>query len=80
MRIMSFLKLFIKQSFYLFSLCLYREADFQSIHQQMSDKLEIVGFLDIADVASPCTLSRHLVLPTSTREKIKIESNSTEGV
>ena len=32
--------------------------------------LEICGFLDIADVASPPILSRHLVLPTI-KEKLK---------
>lgn len=56
-----------------------READFLSIHHQMSDKLEIVGFMDIADVASPPTLSRHLVLPTPTRDRnMKPESNSVD--
>lgn len=46
-----------------------REAEFQIIHKEMSDKLEIVGFLEIAEVASPATVSRHLVLPISTRDR-----------
>ncbi|KAK7501745.1 hypothetical protein BaRGS_00007176 [Batillaria attramentaria] len=46
-----------------------RELDFEYVHREMSDKLEVAGFLEIAEVASPPTVSRHLVLPISTRER-----------
>uniref|UniRef100_A0A0B6ZRF4 Integrator complex subunit 14 n=1 Tax=Arion vulgaris TaxID=1028688 RepID=A0A0B6ZRF4_9EUPU len=35
----------------------------------VSDKLEIIGFIDIKDIGSPPTVARHLVLPRSTKEK-----------
>ncbi|XP_005092704.1 integrator complex subunit 14 [Aplysia californica] len=35
----------------------------------VSEKLEIVGFIDIKDVGSPPTIARHLILPRSIREK-----------
>ncbi|XP_041364746.1 integrator complex subunit 14-like [Gigantopelta aegis] len=35
----------------------------------LSNTLKICGFLDIADVSSPPTISRHLVLPVGTKEK-----------
>ena len=42
-----------------------KEADFQITHHDISDTVDIVGFLDVSDVSSPTSLSRHLVLPTS---------------
>ena len=63
-----------------FNLC-FRELEFQYVHCEMSNTLDVVGFLDIAEVASPPTLSRHLILPTSTRERsAKPESNGGEGI
>ncbi|KAK7115448.1 integrator complex subunit 14-like [Littorina saxatilis] len=56
-----------------------KELDFQCVHREMSNTLNVAGFLDIAEVASPPTLSRHLILPTSTRERnTKSDSNGGE--
>lgn len=35
----------------------------------VSDKLEIIGFIEIKDIGSPPTVARHLILPRSTKEK-----------
>lgn len=49
--------------------------DFENIDVTIGPTLEICGFLDIADVASPPILSRHLVLPTI-KEKPKDEPSA----
>ncbi|XP_076444143.1 integrator complex subunit 14-like isoform X2 [Babylonia areolata] len=46
-----------------------KELEFQYVHREMWETLTILGFLDLGEVASPPTLSRHLVLPTSTKER-----------
>ncbi|KAL8613427.1 hypothetical protein ACOMHN_057147 [Nucella lapillus] len=46
-----------------------QELEFEHIHREMADTLTIVGFLEIAEVASPPAISRHLVLPTSSKER-----------
>ncbi|XP_071105029.1 integrator complex subunit 14-like [Haliotis cracherodii] len=47
----------------------------------LNNNLEVCGFLDIADVASPPTVSRHLVLPTISKDRGKPadENGSKEG-
>ncbi|CAG5114553.1 unnamed protein product [Candidula unifasciata] len=35
----------------------------------VTDKLEIIGFIDIKDIGSPPTVARHLVLPKSTKDR-----------
>ncbi|BFY97677.1 hypothetical protein BsWGS_00718 [Bradybaena similaris] len=42
--------------------------DGQETHT-VTDKLEIIGFIDIKDIGSPPTVARHLVLPKSTKDK-----------
>lgn len=51
----------------------FRTDEFEHISVDISKTLEILGFLDIADVASPPMLSRHLVLPMSTKNIKKME-------
>lgn len=48
---------------------LCRETEFTKIQQTVSDELNIMGFLDIGDIASPQIVSRHLVLPSSQRKE-----------
>lgn len=42
--------------------------EFEEVHQEVNSNLEIVGFIDIADIASPQALSRHLVLPLPNKD------------
>ena len=42
-----------------------RDHDFEHVTREPSNELRICGFLDIADLASPPYLSRHLLLPVS---------------
>ncbi|XP_074650578.1 integrator complex subunit 14-like [Tubulanus polymorphus] len=42
-----------------------KERDFEYICRSISTDVEIFGFLDIADIASPPVISRHLILPVS---------------
>ncbi|XP_022335197.2 integrator complex subunit 14-like [Crassostrea virginica] len=42
--------------------------EFDEVHQEVDSSLEILGFIDIADIASPQALSRHLVLPLPSKE------------
>lgn len=42
--------------------------EFEEVHQEVGSCLEILGFVDIADVASPQALSRHLVLPLPSKD------------
>ena len=37
--------------------------DFSTETYTISDQLEVVGFLELADIGSPAAVSRHLVLP-----------------
>ena len=81
----SKLEVHIQQNCVVFSACMFqlcfRELEFQYVHCKMSNMLDVVGFLDIAEVASPPTLSRHLILPTSTRERsVRSENNGVEGM
>ncbi|XP_053405722.1 integrator complex subunit 14-like isoform X2 [Mercenaria mercenaria] len=46
-----------------------KENEFVSVHTTVSDKLEICGFMDLQDIASPPTVSRHLVLPVASKQK-----------
>ena len=41
---------------------------FEHVKKEVSSTLEVLGFIDIGDMASPQTLSRHLVLPQPSRE------------
>ena len=44
----------------------YKETrDFEAIEATVSNTVEVLGFLTIADVASPPVLSRHLILPAA---------------
>lgn len=56
-----------------------QEREFEFVHREMSDKLEVAGFLEIAEVASPPTVSRHLVLPTSTRDRSANTDTEKDG-
>ena len=51
----------------------FRTDEFEQVSVEVSKSLEILGFLDIADVSSPPMLSRHLVLPMSTKNLKKAE-------
>ena len=54
---------------------MYRKRK-EEMHQlHMPSELKIIGFLDIADVASPAYVSRHLVLPVS-----KLSDDNKEGI
>lgn len=56
------------------------EDEFTSTNKQVSDKLEICGFMDLQDIASPPTVSRHLVLPVANKQKhISTDSNGEKG-
>lgn len=69
----------------------YRKAgDFEWTIAEMSDTIEICGFLDIADVSNPPTLSRHLVLPLASPKpsgedvkdspsRVKTENDEEDG-
>ena len=35
----------------------------------VSEKIEIIGFLDIRDIGSPATVARHLILPRSSKDR-----------
>lgn len=39
--------------------------DFEVVEAEIDDKLDVKGFLTLADVASPSVVSRHLILPFS---------------
>ncbi|KAJ8304198.1 hypothetical protein KUTeg_017781, partial [Tegillarca granosa] len=45
--------------------------EFELVHKEVSSTLDVLGFLDIADVAGPQTLSRHLVLPRTIKDRQK---------
>lgn len=49
--------------------------DFEWIKRTLSNKIDICGFLDMNDVSSPASYSRHLVLPTAP-QKGETGSNS----
>ena len=49
-------------------LLINRTDEFEQISVEVSKTLDILGFLDIADVASPPMMSRHLVLPMSNKD------------
>jgi hypothetical protein len=42
--------------------------EFEEVHQEVNSSLEVLGFIDIADIASPQALSRHLVLPLPNKD------------
>ncbi|KAH9518396.1 Integrator complex subunit 14 [Bulinus truncatus] len=46
-----------------------RQLDDGNTTYMVSEKIEIIGFIEIKDVGSPPTVARHLVLPRSTKEK-----------
>jgi hypothetical protein len=55
----------------------YKEVkDFEVVEAAVSDEIDVIGFLTIAEVASPPVLSRHLVLPavkdTAEQEEIRL--------
>jgi len=52
---------------YSFDFSCYREDEYSSVHCTISDNLEICGFMDLQDIASPATVSRHLVLPVQNK-------------
>jgi hypothetical protein len=53
-------------------LLINRTDEFEQISVEVSKTLDILGFLDIADVASPPMMSRHLVLPMSNKDLKKV--------
>lgn len=44
-------------------------SDFENVRSTVSDVLEICGFMDVQDIASPPTVSRHLVLPVAGKQR-----------
>ncbi|CAL1538840.1 unnamed protein product [Lymnaea stagnalis] len=57
-----------------------RHLDDGKVTYTVSDKLEILGFLDIKDIGSPPTVARHLVLPRSTKEKTDAKDKDGKNV
>ncbi|XP_060558631.1 integrator complex subunit 14-like [Ruditapes philippinarum] len=55
-----------------------KESEFVSVHTTVSEKLEICGFMDLQDIASPPTVSRHLVLPVTNKQKQNSAESSGE--
>ncbi|KAK3098993.1 hypothetical protein FSP39_025008 [Pinctada imbricata] len=51
--------------------------EFDHIKKEVSSSLEVMGFIEIGDAASPQTLSRHLVLPLPSKDS-KVSSDSSE--
>ena len=43
-----------------------RDHEFERVEKSVSRVIEICGFIDITDIASPPFVSRHLLLPTGT--------------
>ncbi|XP_071439840.1 integrator complex subunit 14 isoform X1 [Hetaerina americana] len=58
--------------------------DFESVKRSITDTIEILGFLDVADVGSPMAYSRHLVLPIASGKGesvptgVKVEADSED--
>ncbi|ELU02608.1 hypothetical protein CAPTEDRAFT_229105 [Capitella teleta] len=55
-----------------------KDHDFQHIKKGVSSKLNICGFLDISDIASPPFISKHLVLPVSSKSGLTDHSSDQE--
>ncbi|ESO88197.1 hypothetical protein LOTGIDRAFT_206942 [Lottia gigantea] len=53
------------------------ETDEGKVERMISHELHICGFLDISDVSSPPTISRHLVIPRS-KQQVKDDSINKE--
>ncbi|KAK2143093.1 hypothetical protein LSH36_878g01004 [Paralvinella palmiformis] len=61
-----------------------KDHEFERIEKSVSHVIEVVGFMDIGDIASPPYISRHLVLPVSTSpenggEHVKDEEEDGDG-
>ncbi|GFR69232.1 von Willebrand factor A domain-containing protein 9-like [Elysia marginata] len=48
---------------------LVRDIDEERETYNISDKIDIIGFLDIKDIGSPPTIARHLILPRSMKDR-----------
>lgn len=46
----------------------FRVHEFEHVKKVASREIRICGFIDIADIASPPYISRHLVLPIGTSQ------------
>lgn len=57
----------------------HESGDNNEIQRTVSNNLQICGFLDLQDIASPPTLSRHLVLPIANKEKSETKTESTDA-
>ncbi|KAH3839511.1 integrator complex subunit 14-like [Dreissena polymorpha] len=55
-----------------------RSSEFSSAQCMVSDRLEICGFMDLGDIASPPTVSRHLVLPLPARPGNEVKGEGDE--
>uniref|UniRef100_T1JDL9 Integrator complex subunit 14 n=1 Tax=Strigamia maritima TaxID=126957 RepID=T1JDL9_STRMM len=58
-----------------------RPWDFEWIKRSVADKIEICGFLDLNDISSPASYSRHLVLPSITNKSdaVSIKPDAESG-
>lgn len=70
-----YFKKYIEEFYVICFSCRFHE--FESVHKEVSSTLDVLGFLDIADVAGPQTLSRHLVLPRTLKDRQKKKGMTT---
>ncbi|XP_049787030.1 integrator complex subunit 14 [Schistocerca cancellata] len=54
-----------------------KATDFEYIKRNISDTIEVCGFIDVADVGSPMAISRHLVLPHGSGKMEEADGIST---
>lgn len=52
-----------------------QSRDFEIVKRTVASKIDICGFLEMNDVASPAAYSRHLVLPSTQSKNVAGESN-----
>ncbi|XP_077989090.1 integrator complex subunit 14-like [Glandiceps talaboti] len=60
----------------------WKQHDFETISREVSSELQVCGFIDVSDICSPPTISRHLVLPVTTKDtkgKNKDEDDTEDG-
>ncbi|KAK0051696.1 von Willebrand factor A domain-containing protein 9 [Biomphalaria pfeifferi] len=56
-----------------------KQLNDEKVTYGVSDKIEIIGFLEIKDVGSPPTVARHLILPRSTKEKLDTKDKDAKN-
>ncbi|XP_057660808.1 integrator complex subunit 14 isoform X2 [Diorhabda carinulata] len=55
-------------------------TDFECQTYNMSDLIEVCGFISVADVGSPMAISRHLILPDNSLTKPEISSKNDTDI